>query len=47
MAKLNQLDVSIVLKVKQIQNLEPDQDMLEKWVDVKEKELEERLAQAD
>ena len=42
MAKLNQLDVSVVLKVKQLQNLEPDQSMIEKWAVIREKELEKK-----
>lgn len=40
MAKLNQLDVSVVLKVKQLQNLEPDYNMVDKWRQVREKEIE-------
>jgi hypothetical protein len=40
MAKLNQLDVSVVLKVKQLQNLEPDYNLMEKWRQIREKELE-------
>lgn len=40
MAKLNQLDVSIVLKVKQLQNLESDYNMVDKWRQIREKELE-------
>lgn len=40
MAKLNQLEVSIVLKVKQLQNLDPDQTMLDKWRMIREKEIE-------
>ena len=42
MAKLNQLDVSVVLKVKQLQNLEPDHSMIEKWAVIREKELEKK-----
>lgn len=42
LAKLNQLDVSVVLKVKQIQNLEPDQNSIEKWTQLREKELEKK-----
>jgi len=42
MAKLNQLDVSVVLKIKQMQNLEPDHKMIEKWSQVKEEEVEKR-----
>ena len=42
MAKLNQLDVSVVMKVKQMQNLEPDHGMVEKWGQRRMKEMEER-----
>ena len=42
MTKLNQLDVSVVLKVKQLQNLEPDHNMIEKWSQVREKEIERK-----
>ena len=40
MAKLNQLEVSIVLKVKQLQNLDPDQNFMDKWSQIREKEIE-------
>lgn len=40
MAKLNQLEVSVVLKVKQLQNLEPDYNLVEKWRQIREKEIE-------
>jgi hypothetical protein len=40
MAKLNQLNVSIVLKVKQIQNLEPEETMVEKWKEIRMREQE-------
>jgi len=41
MSKLNQLQVSIVLKVKQIQNLapHPDQSIIDKWQQIKEEEV--------
>lgn len=42
MAKLNQLDVAVVLKVKQLQNLEPDGNMIEKWRVIREKEIEKK-----
>ena len=31
MAKLNQLHVAVVLKVKQIQNLRPEKDHVDRW----------------
>jgi|DeetaT_6_FD_contig_31_3410556_length_251_multi_1_in_0_out_0_2 hypothetical protein len=45
MSKLNQLQVSIVLKVKQIQNLAPhsDQSVMEKWQQIKEEEVQRRI----
>jgi len=45
MSKLNQLQVSIVLKVKQIQNLQPHQDasIMEEWVKKKDEEVNEKL----
>jgi hypothetical protein len=36
MSKLNQLQVSVVLKVKQIQNLIKDETAFEKWQMIKE-----------
>jgi hypothetical protein len=39
MAKLNQLQVSVVLKIKQIQNLEHDASAVEKWNKLKEDEI--------
>ena len=39
MAKLNQLDVSIVMKVKQMQNLEPDSCKIEMWAVKRQKEM--------
>jgi hypothetical protein len=36
MSKLNELKVSIVLKIKQIQNLEKDQNQFEKWEKIRE-----------
>lgn len=45
MSKLNQLQVSIVLKVKQIQNLQkhPDDKKMEEWEDRKQKDMDEKL----
>lgn len=45
MSKLNQLQVSIVLKIKQIQNLQPhpDASMIEKWTQIHEEEKNARL----
>ena len=45
MAKLNQLTVSVVLKVKQMQHLEGDKSAMDKWREVREKELKERGSQ--
>jgi len=45
MAKLNQLQVSIVLKIKQIQNLEHDASAVEKWQQIKEEEINQKLEQ--
>lgn len=36
MSKLNQLQVSVVLKIKQIQNLKEDRISIEKWQAVRE-----------
>jgi len=46
MAKLNQLVMSIVLKVKQIQNLERDENKTEHWQQVRDQEIEELQRQA-
>jgi hypothetical protein len=35
--------MSIVLKVKQIQNLMPNQDAVEKWKEIREEEIERRM----
>lgn len=43
MAKLNQLDVSVVLKIKQIQNLIADGDKVAHWLEVRQKQLDQRL----
>jgi len=43
MAKLNELQVSIVLKVKQIQNLQYDTVAAEKWQRIKEDEINAKL----
>ena len=45
MAKLNQLQVSIVLKIKQVQNLEHDASAVEKWTQIKEEEINQKLDQ--
>jgi preprotein translocase subunit SecD len=45
MAKLNQLQVSVVLKIKQIQNLEHDASAVEKWNKLKEDEINQKLEQ--
>jgi hypothetical protein len=43
MAKLNELQVSIVLKVKQIQNLQYDAGAAEKWQRIREDEINAKL----
>lgn len=45
MSKLNQLQVSIVLKVKQIQNMQshPDGSVMERWNQIKEEEQNNKL----
>lgn len=43
MSKLNQLQVSVVLKVKQIQNLIKDETAFEKWQMIKEQEDNTKL----
>ena len=43
MSKLNELKVSIVLKIKQIQNLEKDQAQYEKWEKIREQEINQKL----
>ena len=45
MAKLNELQVSIVLKVKQIQNLEKDNAAAEKWMNIRNDEINAKLEQ--
>lgn len=45
MAKINELQVSIVLKIKQIQNLEHDASAVEKWTQIKEEEINQKLEQ--
>lgn len=45
MSKLNELNVSVVLKIKQIQNLMPDGQLVEKWKKIKEEEIAEKLDQ--
>ena len=42
MAKLNQLDVAVVLKIKQIQNLERDEDRVSHWLQIKQQEIAAR-----
>ena len=44
MAKLNQLHVAIVLKVKQIQNLVPDGNAISKWWTQRQDQLFQRMA---
>jgi hypothetical protein len=43
MSKLNELQVSVVLKVKQIQNLIPNQSAVEKWAKLRDKEVNIKL----
>ena len=40
MAKLNQLDVSVVLKIKQIQNLMSDGEKVAQWLDIRQRQLD-------
>lgn len=42
MAKLNQLHVAVVLKVKQIQNLMADHSAITKWFKIRQDQLMER-----
>ena len=42
MAKLNQLHVAVVLKVKQIQNLLADHSAITKWFKIRQDQLMER-----
>ena len=42
MAKLNQLHVAVVLKVKQIQNLVADHSAITKWFKIRQDQLMER-----
>ena len=37
MAKLNQLDVSVVLKIKQVQNLMAEGEKVAQWLDIRQK----------
>jgi len=39
MAKLNQLDMSVVLKVKQVQNLEEAKDRVAYWLEMRQRQL--------
>ena len=43
MAKLNQLDVSVVLKIKQIQNMLADGDKVAQWLDLRQRQLDQRI----
>jgi len=43
MSKLNELKVSVVLKIKQIQNLVPDDNMVQKWQEVREQEIAAKM----
>jgi len=45
MAKLNQLAVQVVLKIKQIQNLTYDGDKISYWCQIKQQQYEEGLAE--
>ena len=42
MAKINQLNVSVVLKVKQIQNLYPEESAIEKYNKIREQEVQDK-----
>jgi len=43
MSKLNELQVSVVLKVKQIQNMQPNQNSIERWAQIREEEINQKL----
>jgi flagellar biosynthesis regulator FlbT len=43
LSKLNQLDVSIVLKIKQIQNLMTNGERFEQWKQIREKQFNEKI----
>jgi hypothetical protein len=43
MSKLNQLQVSVVMKVKQVQNLKEDVNALNIWREIQNKEIEEKM----
>jgi len=43
MSKLNQLQVSVVLNIKQIQNLEENKEAKERWDQLREEELMAKL----
>jgi len=45
MAKLNQLAVQVVLKIKQIQNLTLDGDRVNYWCEIKQQQYEDALAE--
>lgn len=42
MAKLNQLHMAVVLKIKQIQNLIPDGNAISRWFTQRQKQLFQR-----
>jgi len=44
MAKLNQLDVSVVLRIKQIQNLMQDNDRVQHWYNIRQEEFNARMS---
>ena len=44
MAKLNQLEVAVVLKVKQVQNLQPNPDAVSNWYRIRQQQLFEKEA---
>jgi hypothetical protein len=43
MSKLNQLQVSVVLKIKQIQNLKGDTSTVDQWAQIREEEFNAKL----
>jgi len=47
MAKLNQLDVQVVLKIKQIQNLIYDQDRVNYWCDFRQNQLQRQFREIE
>mmetsp|Transcript_35625 Transcript_35625/g.54474 ORF Transcript_35625/g.54474 Transcript_35625/m.54474 type:complete len:489 (+) Transcript_35625:3242-4708(+) len=43
MSKLNELQVSVVLKMKQVQNMVPDQNAVKRWAEIRKQEITKKM----